>query len=346
MDQYENAKDKLSGKTILITGGTGSFGSKMANFFESMDVEVRIFSRDEAKQDQMRHQNYKKNFGFYLGDVKDRDSLRHALRGVDFVFHAAALKQVPSCEFYPLEAIKTNVVGTENVLLESVTANVSNVVCLSTDKAVYPINAMGMSKAMMEKIVIATARESIASKTTVTATRYGNVLCSRGSVVPLFVNQIKSGVPLTITDPNMTRFIMSLDEAIDLVLLAFLKGRPGEIFVQKSSSCTIKDLSQAVKNLCSLPEHKTKIIGTRHGEKSFEVLMSKEEIAKSIDLGQFYQILPDNRSLNYDEFFINGNPELNINGPVDDYHSSNAHILSVKQIENKLKSDKSFGELL
>ncbi len=337
---------QLSGKSILITGGTGSFGSKIAHAFKGKDIEVRIFSRDEAKQDEMRHELSDEQFKFILGDVRDCDSIRKGLAGVDYVFHAAALKQVPSCEFYPMEAIKTNVIGTENLIKEALQLEVKKVVCLSTDKAVYPVNAMGMSKALMEKIVTASARETFGRTTDVNATRYGNVLCSRGSVVPLFVNQIQMGMPLTITDPHMTRFVMSIDEAINLVMFAFTNGKSGDLFVQKSAACTIGDLAKAVKILCGVPNHEIKIIGTRHGEKSFEVLISKDELIKSQDMGDYFRIKPDTRSLNYDNFFIHGNENLNVGTDIQDYHSSNVRLLTVDEIVSKLKADSSFAGLL
>lgn len=297
-------------KTLMITGGTGSFGSTvLKHFLESDLAEIRIFSRDEKKQDDMRHNlqanhlNEASKVKFYIGDVRDMRSVEDAVQGVDYIFHAAALKQVPSCEFFPMEAVRTNVEGTDNVLHAAVNAGVERIVCLSTDKAAYPINAMGISKAMMEKVIGANARVA-AGKTTICCTRYGNVMCSRGSVIPLFIDQIKAGNPITITDPSMTRFLMNLDEAVDLVMFAFEHGEPGDLFVQKSDASTISDLAKAVQQLFG--DTGTKIIGTRHGEKLFETLMTNEECTRSIDMGDYYRVLPDGRDLNYDKFFIKG----------------------------------------
>ena len=289
-------------KTLLITGGTGSFGNAvLQKFIDSELSEIRIFSRDEKKQDDMRQKFKSKKLKFYLGDVRDTQSLSNAMKGTNYIFHAAALKQVPSCEFYPLEAVKTNILGTENVLNIAIKFDVERVVCLSTDKAVYPINAMGISKAMMEKIIISKSR--VSDNTVICATRYGNVMGSRGSVIPLFTNQILTNRDITITDPEMTRFIMALDEAVDLVMYAFKNGASGDIFVQKSPACTIKTLAQAIKELLNAPDHPINIIGTRHGEKLFEVLLSREEMAIAKDLGNYYKIQPDLRDLNYSNFF-------------------------------------------
>lgn len=297
-------------KTLMITGGTGSFGSTVLKHFLNSDLaEIRIFSRDEKKQDDMRHELQAKHpdqaskVRFYIGDVRNMRSVQDAVQGVDYIFHAAALKQVPSCEFFPMEAVRTNVEGTDNVLHAAVEAGVKRIVCLSTDKAAYPINAMGISKAMMEKVIGANARVA-AGKTTICCTRYGNVMCSRGSVIPLFIDQIKAGNPITITDPSMTRFLMNLDEAVELVMFAFEHGEPGDLFVQKSDASTIGDLAKAVQQLFG--DTGTKIIGTRHGEKLYETLMTNEECTRSIDMGDYYRVLPDGRDLNYDKFFIKG----------------------------------------
>lgn len=300
----------FKGKVLMITGGTGSFGTTVLKHFLDSDLaEIRIFSRDEKKQDDMRHELQAKHpeqaskVKFYIGDVRNMRSVQDAVQGVDYIFHAAALKQVPSCEFFPMEAVRTNVEGTDNILHAAVDAGVQRIVCLSTDKAAYPINAMGISKALMEKVIGANARVA-AGKTTICCTRYGNVMCSRGSVIPLFIDQIKAGSPLTITDPNMTRFLMNLDEAVDLVMFAFEHGEPGDLFVQKSDASTIGDLAKAVQHLFG--DTGIKIIGTRHGEKLFETLMTNEECTRSIDMGNYYRVLPDGRDLNYDKFFIKG----------------------------------------
>ena len=297
-------------KTLMITGGTGSFGSTVLKHFLDSDlVEIRIFSRDEKNQDDMRHALQAEHpdlagkVRFYIGDIRDMRSVEDAVQGVDYIFHAAALKQVPSCEFFPMEAVRTNIIGTDNVLHAAVAAGVERVVCLSTDKAAYPINAMGISKAMMEKVISANARVA-ARKTTICCTRYGNVMCSRGSVIPLFIDQIRAGNPITITDPNMTRFLMNLDEAVALVMFAFEHGEPGDLFVQKSDASTIGDLAKAVQQLFG--DTGTKIIGTRHGEKLYETLMTNEECMRSIDMGDYYRVMPDDRNLNYDKFFIKG----------------------------------------
>lgn len=299
-------------KTLLITGGTGSFGNTVLRHFLQSDIgEIRIFSRDEKKQDDMRH-DYQQMFPelssklrFYIGDVREPASLRSAVRGVDYIFHAAALKQVPSCEFFPMEAVRTNIIGTDNLLTAAIDAGVKRVVCLSTDKAAYPINAMGMSKAMMEKVIGAKARTVRAEETTICCTRYGNVMCSRGSVIPLFINQIKAGKPITITDPGMTRFLMNLDEAVDLVMFAFQHANPGDLFIQKADASTIGDLAKAVQQLFG--DTGTSIIGTRHGEKLYETLMTCEERLRSEDMGNYYRVCADSRDLNYDKFVVNGN---------------------------------------
>ncbi|MEG0911724.1 MAG: polysaccharide biosynthesis protein [Ruthenibacterium sp.] len=301
----------FSGKTLLITGGTGSFGNAVLHRFLSTDIgEIRIFSRDEKKQDDMRHAfqaeypEWAAKIKFYIGDVRNIDSLRDAVRGVDYIFHAAALKQVPSCEFFPIEAVRTNVLGTDNVLTAAIDAHVKRIVCLSTDKAAYPINAMGISKAMMEKVIRAKARNVDPADTTICCTRYGNVMCSRGSVIPLFIEQIRAGKALTITDPNMTRFLMNLNEAVDLVLFAFEHANPGDLFIQKADASTIEDLAKGVQQLFG--ETGIHIIGTRHGEKLYETLMTKEERLKATDMGHYYRVSADERDLNYDQYFVNG----------------------------------------
>lgn len=316
----------------MITGGTGSFGKAVLSRFLHSDVrEIRIFSRDEKKQDDMRKRFNSPKLKFYIGDVRDFHSVVNVVRGIDYIFHAAALKQVPSCEFHPLEAVKTNILGTENVLEAAVQSDVSRVVVLSTDKAVYPINAMGISKAMMEKIAVAKARG--ATTTTINVTRYGNVMASRGSVIPLFINQIKSDLPITITDPNMTRFMMTLDDAVDLVLYAFKHGGQGEIFVQKAPAATIQVLVKALTQLMGKSQHKINIIGTRHGEKLFEALMSREEVVKADDLGGYYRVAPDNRDLNYTKFVERG--EVNISTS-EDYNSHNTTRLDVDAMKELL----------
>ena len=329
-------------KTLLITGGTGSFGNAVLNRFLKTDIgEIRIFSRDEKKQDDMRHEyqqkfsKYADKIKFYIGDVRNIESIRPAMIGVDYVFHAAALKQVPSCEFFPMEAVRTNVMGTENVLTAGIEAGVKNIVCLSTDKAAYPVNAMGTSKAMMEKVVIAKSRTVDDSKTKICCTRYGNVLCSRGSVIPLWIDQIKQGKPITITDPNMTRFIMSLDEAVDLVLFAFENGVNGDILVQKAPACTIQTQAQAVIKLFGGDEKNIQIIGIRHGEKMYETLLTNEECASAIDLGDFYRVPCDKRGLNYDKYFKHGNVERNY---ITEFDSRNTKLLTVEEVINKLTS--------
>ena len=319
-------------RILLITGGTGSFGNAILRRFLNSDLrEIRIFSRDEKKQDDMRKKYKSDKLKFYIGDVRDFQSVVNAVRGVDFIYHAAALKQVPSCEFYPLEAVKTNVLGTENVLEAAVQSNVERVVCLSTDKAVYPINAMGISKVMMEKVVVAKSRSS--NNTVICGTRYGNVMASRGSVIPLFTNQIRSGQPITITDPSMTRFMMTLDDAVDLVLFAFEHGRTGEIFVQKAPAATIDTLARALTGLLGLPEHRIDVIGTRHGEKLFEALLSREEMAAAEDLGDYYRVPPDLRDLNYGKYFEQGEVEIS---EATEYTSHNTTQLDVKGMQELL----------
>lgn len=316
----------FTNKTLLITGGTGSFGNAvLRRFLDSNLAEIRIFSRDEKKQDDMRKLYNSPKLKFYIGDVRDYQSVLNVVRGVDFIYHAAALKQVPSCEFHPLEAVKTNVLGTENVLEAAISCGVKRVVVLSTDKAVYPINAMGISKAMMEKVAVAKSRSS--NQTVINVTRYGNVMCSRGSVIPLFTNQIRAGQPITITDPHMTRFMMTLDDAVDLVLYAFEHGKPGEIFVQKAPAATIEHLAKALTELLGVPQHPINIIGTRHGEKLFEVLLSREEMVAAQDLGGYYRVPPDLRDLNYGKFVEQG--EVKISEAVE-YNSHNTTRLSVE----------------
>lgn len=320
-------------KVLLITGGTGSFGNAVLRRFLETDIsEIRILSRDEKKQDDMRKKCNNKKLKFYIGDVRDYQSVLNAMRGVDYIFHAAALKQVPSCEFHPLEAVKTNVLGTENVLEAAINCGVGRVVCLSTDKAVYPINAMGISKAMMEKVIVAKSRTS--QKTVICATRYGNVMASRGSVIPLFVDQIRAGRPITITDPNMTRFMMTLDDAVDLVLYAFVHGSPGEIFVQKAPAATIEVLARALTALLGVPNHPIDVIGTRHGEKLFEVLLSREEMVEAEDQGGYYRVPPDLRDLNYGKFVEQG--ETRISEAVD-YNSHNTTRLDLAGMQDLLR---------
>ncbi len=317
---------------LLITGGTGSFGNAVLRRFLDSDIkEVRILSRDEKKQDDMRRIYRNPKLRFYIGDVRDYSSLVNAARGVDLIFHAAALKQVPSCEFHPLEAVKTNVLGTENVLEAAINCGVKKVVCLSTDKAVYPINAMGISKAMMEKVVVAKSRSS--EMTVICATRYGNVMASRGSVIPLFVDQIRAGIPITITDPDMTRFMMTLDDAVDLVLYAFEHGKPGDIFVQKAPAATIETLAKAVIELAAVPNHEVRVIGTRHGEKLYEALLSREEMVAAEDLGGYYRVPPDLRDLNYGKFVEEG--EIKISEAVD-YNSHNTTRLDLTGMKELL----------
>ncbi|RJX30712.1 MAG: NAD-dependent epimerase/dehydratase family protein [Oxalobacter sp.] len=321
-------------KTLMITGGTGSFGNTVLKRFLSSDVrEIRIFSRDEKKQEDMRIELNHPKLRFYIGDVREESSVCQAMKGVDYVFHAAALKQVPSCEFYPMEALRTNVMGTENVLNAAAQCGVDRVVVLSTDKAVYPINAMGISKAMAEKVMVAKARLQQAGETVFCATRYGNVMASRGSVIPLFVTQIKNGQPLTVTDPNMTRFLMSLEDSVDLVLYAFANSQQGDIFVQKAPASTVGDLAQALKEVFDKPDLETRVIGTRHGEKLYESLISREEMARAVDMGGYYRIPADNRDLNYAKYFSEGETDIS---QLDDYTSHNTRRLSVREIKDLL----------
>lgn len=321
-------------KVLMITGGTGSFGATVLKRFLDTDVrEIRIFSRDEKKQEDMRIALNNPKLRFYIGDVRDESSVRQAMKGVNYVFHAAALKQVPSCEFYPMEALRTNVLGTENVLNAATSAGVERVVVLSTDKAVYPINAMGISKAMAEKIMVAKARLQQPGETVFCATRYGNVMASRGSVIPLFVSQLKDGRPLTVTDPNMTRFLMSLEDSVDLVLYAFTHGNQGDIFVQKAPASTVGDLAQALKELFGGAEEATRVIGTRHGEKLYESLISREEMAHAVDMGGYYRIPADNRDLNYAKYFSEGETDIST---LDDYTSHNTRRLDVEEIKELL----------
>jgi Predicted nucleoside-diphosphate sugar epimerases len=323
----------FKGKTLLITGGTGSFGNAVLKRFLSTNIgEIRIFSRDEKKQDDMRKQYRNDKIKFYIGDVRDMASVKNAMYGVDYIFHAAALKQVPSCEFFPMEAVRTNVVGTDNVLTAAIECEVKKVICLSTDKAAYPINAMGISKAMMEKVFVAKTRTISPEKTLICGTRYGNVMASRGSVIPLFVEQIKNGQPLTVTDPNMTRFLMNLDEAVELVIFAFNNAEAGDIMVQKSPASTIGDLAQAIKELFGV-DNDIRIIGTRHGEKLYETLLTREEHIRAEDMGSFFRIPADNRDLNYNKFFSEGNKELSFEG---EYNSNNTQILNVEQVKQRL----------
>lgn len=323
---------QIKDKVLLITGGTGSFGTAVLNRFLETDhfKEIRIFSRDEKKQDDMRNQYKNSKLKFYIGDVRNYNSIDRAMHNVDYVFHAAALKQVPSCEFFPMEAVQTNVIGTQNVIDSAVRHNVQKVICLSTDKAAYPINAMGISKAMMEKVAVAASRNL--DNTTVCLTRYGNVMASRGSVIPLFLKQIKEGQPLTITDPSMTRFLMSLEEAVELVLFAFEHGNPGDLFVNKAPAGTIGDLAQALKEMCNAT-NEIKIIGTRHGEKLYETLCTREEMLKAEDMGEFYRIPADNRDLNYAQYFSEGNEDVS---KIEDYHSHNTEQKDVEGMKQLL----------
>ena len=328
----------FTNKTLLITGGTGSFGNAVLNRFLRTDIgEIRVFSRDEKKQDDMRHEFQAKmpevaeKIKFYIGDVRDIGSVRNAMHGVDYIFHAAALKQVPSCEFFPIEAVKTNVLGTENVLTAAIEEGVKTVICLSTDKAAYPINAMGTSKAMMEKVIVAKSRTT--DKTKICCTRYGNVMCSRGSVIPLWIDQIKNGNPITVTEPTMTRFIMSLDEAVDLVLFAFEHGTSGDILVQKAPACTIRTQAEAVCELFGGKKEDIRVIGIRHGEKMYETLLTNEECARAIDLGSFYRVPCDNRGLNYDKYFKQGDTERNL---LSEFNSNNTQLLNVEEVKDKL----------
>lgn len=321
-------------KTLLITGGTGSFGNAVLKRFINTDIkEIRVFSRDEKKQEDMRIELNNSKVKFYIGDVRHFDSLNFAMNGVDFIFHAAALKQVPSCEFYPMEAVRTNILGAENVLNAGLSHNVKKIIVLSTDKAVYPINAMGISKAMMEKLMVAKTRTvGRDQKTVFCGTRYGNVMASRGSIIPLFVKQIKEVQPLTVTDPNMTRFLMSLDDAVDLVIYAFQHARQGDIFVQKAPACTINDLAMAVKEIFK-SDNKIKIIGTRHGEKLYETLLTREELAKAEELENYYRIIPDDRDLNYNKYFTEGVEQVSL---MEDYNSHNTHRLTIDEVKEKL----------
>ena len=327
-------------KTLLITGGTGSFGNAVLNRFLKTDIgEIRIFSRDEKKQDDMRHEFQQKmpevaeKIKFYIGDVRDLQSVKNSMHGVDYVFHAAALKQVPSCEFFPMEAVRTNIIGTDNVLTAAIDEGVESVICLSTDKAAYPVNAMGTSKAMEEKVAVARSRTS--GKTKICCTRYGNVMCSRGSVIPLWIDQIRNGAPITLTDPSMTRFIMSLDEAVDLVLFAFEHGESGDILVQKAPACTIKTQAEAVCELFGGDKNNIKVIGIRHGEKMYETLLTNEECANAIDLGNFYRVPCDKRGLNYDKYFNSGDTERN---PLTEFNSNNTQLLTVEETKAKIAS--------
>ena len=331
----------FTNKTLLITGGTGSFGNTVLRRFLETDIgEIRVFSRDEKKQDDMRHEFQQKypevadKLKFYIGDVRDLQSVKNAMHGVNYIFHAAALKQVPSCEFFPVEAVKTNVLGTDNVLTAAIDEGVECVICLSTDKAAYPVNAMGTSKAMMEKVVVAKSRTVSPDKTKICCTRYGNVLCSRGSVVPLWIEQIREGKPITITEPSMTRFVMSLEEAVDLVLFAFENGESGDILVQKAPACTIEVLAQAVKELFN-PETEIKVIGIRHGEKMYETLLTNEECSGAVDMGNFYRVPADKRGLNYDKYFNEGNKDRNT---LTEFNSNNTDLWTVEQVKEKLLS--------
>ena len=328
-------------KTLLITGGTGSFGNAVLNRFLNTDIgEIRVFSRDEKKQDDMRHEFQAKmpdvaeKIKFFIGDVRDLASVKNAMHNVDYIFHAAALKQVPSCEFFPMEAVRTNVIGTDNVLTAAIDAGVKSVICLSTDKAAYPVNAMGVTKALEERVAVAKSRTVAPDKTKICCTRYGNVMCSRGSVIPLWIEQIKAGNPITITEPEMTRFIMSLDEAVDLVLFAFQNGVSGDILVQKAPACTIGVLAQAVKELFDSKDD-IKVIGIRHGEKMYETLLTNEECANAEDMGDFYRVPSDKRGLNYDKYFKDGDVERN---PLSEFNSNNTKLLNVTEVKEKLLS--------
>ncbi len=329
----------FDGKTLMITGGTGSFGKTVLNSFLSRNIrEIRIFSRDEKKQDDMRHEyqakcpQYADKIQFYIGDVRDIQSVKNAMHRVDYIFHAAALKQVPSCEFFPVEAVKTNVLGTENVLTAAIEENVKRIICLSTDKAAYPVNAMGTSKAMMEKVIVAKSRTVDPNKTKICCTRYGNVLCSRGSVVPLWIDQIRDGKPVTLTAPNMTRFVMSLLEAVNLVMFAFENGESGDILVQKAPACTIETLAKATIEIFD-PGHEIKVIGIRHGEKMYETLLTNEECAHALDRGSFYRVPCDKRGLNYDKYFTKGDSERNT---LTEFNSNNTRLMTVEEVKEKL----------
>ena len=323
----------FSGKTLMITGGTGSFGEAVLKRFLDTDIgEIRIFSRDEKKQDDMRHRYQTDKIKYYIGDVRDLASVKNAIYGVDYLFHAAALKQVPSCEFFPIEAVKTNVLGTDNVLTACIEAGVRKVICLSTDKAAYPVNAMGTSKAMMEKVFVAKSRNVSPDRTLICGTRYGNVMCSRGSVIPLFIDQIKSGRELTVTHPDMTRFIMSLEEAVELVLFAFENAHSGDILVKKAPACTVGVLAQAVRELFQA-DNPIRVIGIRHGEKMYETLLTNEECAHAVDMGDFYRVPSDSRDLNYDKYFVEGNEERNV---LTEFNSNNTRLLTVDEVKEKL----------
>lgn len=328
----------FKGKTLMITGGTGSFGNAVLNRFLKTDIgEIRIFSRDEKKQDDMRHEFQAKmpevadKIKFYIGDVRDLQSVKNAMHGVDYIFHAAALKQVPSCEFFPMEAVRTNVIGTDNVLTAAIEEGVESVICLSTDKAAYPINAMGITKAIEEKVAVAKSRNS--GKTKICCTRYGNVMCSRGSVIPLWIEQIKDGQPITLTEPKMTRFIMSLDEAVDLVLFAFEHGENGDLLIQKAPACTIRTQAEAVCELFGGKKEDIRVIGIRHGEKMYETLLTNEECAKAVDMGNFYRVPADNRGLNYDKYFKEGDEKRNV---LTEFNSNNTELLNVEQVKKKI----------
>ncbi len=330
-------KELLKGKTLMIAGGTGSFGNAVLNSFLPTDIEeIRIFSRDEKKQDDMRHEyqakfpEYADKIQFYIGDVRDIQSVKNAMHGVDYIFHAAALKQVPSCEFFPIEAVKTNVLGTENVLTAAIGENVKKIICLSTDKAAYPVNAMGTSKAMMEKVIVAKSRTT--KKTKICCTRYGNVLCSRGSVIPLWIDQIRDEKPITLTAPHMTRFVMSLPEAVELVMFAFENGESGDIFVQKAPACTIETLAKAIVEIFD-PDHEIKVIGIRHGEKIYETLLTNEECAHAYDMGNFYRVSCDKRGLNYDKYFTKGDAKRNT---LTEFNSNNTKLMTVEEVKEKL----------
>ena len=338
----------FTGKTLMITGGTGSFGNAVLNRFLKTDIgEIRIFSRDEKKQDDMRHEFQAKmpdvaeKIKFYIGDVRDLESCRNAMHGVDYIFHAAALKQVPSCEFFPMEAVRTNIIGTDNVLTAAIEEGVKSVICLSTDKAAYPVNAMGTSKAMEEKVAVAKSRYS--GNTKICCTRYGNVMCSRGSVIPLWIDQIRNGQPITITEPTMTRFIMSLDEAVDLVLFAFEHGENGDILVQKAPACTIQTQAEAVCELFGGKKEDIKVIGIRHGEKMYETLLTNEECAHAIDMGKFYRVPSDKRGLNYDKYFNKGDENRNT---LTEFNSNNTELLNVEEVKAKIASLKYIQEEL
>ncbi len=338
----------FTGKTLMITGGTGSFGNAVLNRFLKTDIgEIRIFSRDEKKQDDMRHEyqaKYPEDCGkikFYIGDVRDLQSVKNAIHGVDYIFHAAALKQVPSCEFFPMEAVRTNVIGTDNVLTAAIEEGVKSVICLSTDKAAYPINAMGITKAIEEKIAVAKSRNS--GNTKICCTRYGNVMCSRGSVIPLWIDQIRNGQPVTLTEPKMTRFIMSLEEAVDLVLFAFEHGENGDLLIQKAPACTIQTQAEAVCELFGGKKEDIKVIGIRHGEKMYETLLTNEECAKAVDMGNFYRVPADNRGLNYDKYFKEGDEKRNV---LTEFNSNNTRLLNVEETKEKIAALKYIQEEL